>query len=158
MAGIFSDHTLQDFLNRNPRVAHVASASGTGENVFGAVLQTVEFVGVAGTMSYLNMRHAAPGRQAYEVAGVPADLALGLLFSGLSLSGYFGKHASHGVNVGSGFLAAYACRMGATWGAAAKAQFHGAPVRGAFAAPPLGTPNYQTTEPTQPVAQYPWAA
>lgn len=154
MAGIFSDHTLQDFLNRNPRVSHLASAGGTGENVFGAVLQAVEFVGVAGTMSYLNARHAAPGRQAYEVAGVPADLALGLLFSGLSVSGYFGKHASHGHNVGGGFLAAYACRMGSMWGAAAKAQLHGASVRGAFAAPSAQSPQPIAAD----AAQYPWAA
>lgn len=153
MAGIFSDHTLQDFLNRNPRVSHLVSPSGTGENVFGAILQAVEFVGVAGTMSYFNARHAAPGRQAYEVAGVPADLALGLLFSGLSVSGYFGKHASHGHNVGGGFLAAYACRMGSMWGGATRAQLAGAPVRGAFA-PAVAQPNFQAAG----VPAYPWAA
>lgn len=156
MAGIFSDHTLQDFLNRNPRVNPTTGAvlGGKGEDVFGAVLQTVEFVGVAGTMSYFNARHAAPGRQAYEFAGVPVDLALGLLFSGLSVGGYFGKHASHGTNVGSGFLAAYACRMGGMWGGAARAQLGGAPVRGSLASPPMASPNYQAAG----EARYPWAA
>lgn len=156
MAGIFSDHTLQDFLNRNPRVHSTTGAvlGGKGEDAFGAVLQTVEFVGVAGTMSYFNARHAAPGRQAYEFAGVPVDLALGLLFSGLSVGGYFGKHASHGTNVGGGFLAAYACRMGGMWGGAARAQLGAAPVRGAFGPQPVGAPNYQAAV----AGQYPWAA
>lgn len=132
--------------------------SGGGEKTFGEVLKAVEVVGVGGAMSYLNARHAAAGRNAYEVAGVPADLALGLLFSGLAITGYFGEHASHGQNVGLGFLAAYACRMGSVWGGTARAQHllvsggGGNQVRGAFAG---GSP--QTTHSAAPVSPYAWA-
>lgn len=163
MTGIFSDRTLQEYMERNPRIAQFVSGSGTGENIFGAILQAVEVVGVAGTMSYMNARHAAAGRQAYEVAGVPADLALGLMFAGLAASGYFGKHSTHGHNVGNGFLTAYACRMGTMWGAAAKAQLAGpGAVRGSFGqgngvagSSPMAQP-----QPVEAAAgqQYPWAS
>src|SRR5271156_2230110 len=109
---ILSDNTLRDWAEKYPALSRAASGAG-GEKTFGAVLQTVEVVGVAGAMSYMNARHAATGRNAYEVAGVPADLALGLLFSGLAtFTSYFGKQAEHVHNVGNGFFCAYACRMG----------------------------------------------
>jgi hypothetical protein len=154
---LISDDNLRDFSSQYPRLAHMAS-SAAGEKTFGAILQGITVIGVAGTMSYMNARHAAAGRQAYEVAGVPADLALGVLFSGLALTGYFGDHAKHAHNVGNGFLCAYACRMGTMWGGAAKTQLNGVAPRAAFPAPPAGSP-YHATE-TAPVAAgaYPWAA
>jgi hypothetical protein len=103
---------------RFPRISH---ATG-GEKMFGDMLQAFEVVGVAGTMSYLNAKHAAAGRNAYEIAGIPVDIVLGLLFSGLSVAGYFGEHGKHSFNVGSGFLAAYACRQASIWGGAARQQ------------------------------------
>ena len=159
MTGIFSDPTLQHYMERNPRVAQFLTTTSTGENIFGAALHAVEVVGVAGTMSYMNARHAAPGRQAYEVAGVPVDLALGLMFAGLAASGYFGKHSNHGYNVGNGFLTAYACRMGSMWGGAAKAQLAGAGVvRGAFGQG-HGAVAPMTQQPAEAAAgQYPWAS
>ncbi len=154
---ILSDKTINDWQAQFPRLAHVASSKG-GEKAFGNILQAIEVVGVAGTMSYLNSRHAAAGRHAYEVAGVPADLALGLLFSGLAtFTGYFGEQASHVSNVGSGFLCAYACRMGTMWGSVArdaKNQMTGGAVRGAFQA---GSP-YAAPQPQTQAAGYPWAA
>lgn len=154
---ILSDNTIRDWHERFPRMSHAIEGAG-GEKTFGAVLQAIEVVGVAGTMSYMNSRHAAAGRRAYEVAGVPADLALGLLFSGLAtFTGYFGSQASHVQNVGSGFLSAYACRMGTTWGAAArdaKEALPGGVVRGAFpAGSPYGMPQQQAA-----AGSYPWAA
>lgn len=157
---ILSDTHLSSLAERFPRMSHQFGGAA-GEKTFGAVLQTVEFVGVAGAMSYLNVRHAAPGRLAYEVAGVPADLAFGLLFSGLAMTGYFGEHAKHGYTVGNGFLAAYACRMGSVWGHAARAakdaqtSLGNAPVRGAFGNP------YATGQEGvagQRARGYPWAA
>lgn len=147
---ILSDRLVNDFSERYPRMAHLAS-SGAGEKTFGAVLQAITVVGVAGTMSYMNARHAAAGRQAYEVAGVPADLALGVLFSGLAITGYFGDHAKHAHNVGNGFLVAYACRMGTMWGAAAKSQLSGMQPPRAIAAPSAGRA-------ADAVGQYEWAA
>jgi hypothetical protein len=156
---ILSDRLVHDFAERYPRMAHMAS-SAAGEKTFGAILQGITVIGVAGTMSYLNARHAAAGRQAYEVAGVPADLALGVLFSGLALTGYFGDHAKHAHNVGNGFLCAYACRMGTMWGSAAKSQLGaGAPRAAAAFAAPAGSP-YASNAASAPVAtgSYPWAA
>jgi hypothetical protein len=155
---ILSDSTINDWQSRFPRLSHVTSTKG-GEKVFGNILEAIEVVGVAGTMSYLNSRHAAAGRHAYEVAGVPADLALGLLFSGLAtFTGYFGEQANHVNNVGSGFLAAYACRMGTMWGAAArdaKDQALSGAVRGAFA--PSGSPYTHQPQPQAQTAGYSWA-
>jgi hypothetical protein len=109
---------------------------GGGEKYMGAVLTAVEVVGVAGAMSYLNNKHGTKGRNAVEVMGVPADLALGLLFSGLGVTGYFGEHGKHSLAIGCGFLGAYACRMGVLWGAGARADLPLPPaesgVRGAF--------------------------
>ena len=148
---ILSDRLVHDFAERYPRMAHLTS-SAAGEKTFGAVLQAITVIGVAGTMSYMNARHAGPGRQAYEVAGVPADLALGVLFSGLAVTGYFGDHAKHAHNVGNGFLTAYACRMGTMWGSAAKSQLSAQAPRAAF--PP---PSAATRAP-ESVGAYPWAA
>jgi hypothetical protein len=150
-----SADTLHKYEAQYPRLAHFAQAGG-GEKTFGAILQALEVVGVAGTMSYLNARHAKPGRQAYEVAGVPADLALGLLFSGLAVTGYFGDHAKHAHNVGNGLFCAYACRMATMWGGAAKPGLPvgGPTARGAFG--PAQPSPYATTETTVPA--YPWAA
>jgi hypothetical protein len=148
---ILSDRLVHDFAERYPRMAH-AALSGAGEKTFGAILQGIEVIGVAGAMSYMNARHAAAGRQAYEVAGVPADLALGVLFSGLALTGYFGDHAKHAHNVGNGFLCAYACRMGTLWGGAAKSQLAAAQApRGTFA-PTGSSPSREA------VGSYDWAA
>jgi hypothetical protein len=153
---ILSDRLVHDFAERYPRLAHVTS-SGAGEKTFGAILQGIEVIGVAGTMSYLNARHAAAGRQAYEVAGVPADLALGVLFSGLALTGYFGDHAKHAHNVGNGFLCAYACRMGTLWGSAAKSQLQAAQAGRPQFAPSPGVSQPQP-QPQAAVGAYPWAA
>lgn len=152
---ILSDRLVHDFAERYPRVAHLTS-SAAGEKTFGAVLQAITVIGVAGTMSYMNARHAGPGRQAYEVAGVPADLALGVLFSGLAVTGYFGDHAKHAHNVGNGFLTAYACRMGTMWGAASKSQQLGSAPPKTFAAPP-GSP-YAAAKAPESVGAYPWAS
>lgn len=155
---LLSDAHIHSLGERFPRLAHL---EGAGEKTFGAILAGIEVVGVAGTMSYLNARHAAVGRNAYEVAGVPADLALGLLFSGLAITGYFGEHAKHGHNVGFGFLAAYAARMGTVWGTSSRSAhqaLEGRGVRGAF------PPARQEVMPMQAQAQaatagaYPWAA
>ena len=156
---LLSPDTIHRYETQFPRLAAITSTKG-GEKAFGNILQAVEVVGIAGTMSYLNSRHAAAGRHAYEVAGVPADLALGLLFSGLAtFTGYFGEQAGHVSNVGSGFLCAYACRMGTMWGATArdaKNQSLPGAVRGAF---PASSP-YAPPQPQQQVqaTSYPWAA
>src|SRR5271157_4236302 len=100
---LLSDARVSSMAERFRPLWGAASSGSSGERVFGHVLTAVEIVGVGGAMSYLNSRRAAPGRSAIEIAGVPADLALGMLFSGVSVfTGYFGKYADHGLNVGIG--------------------------------------------------------
>jgi hypothetical protein len=158
---LLSDGYLQRAEARYSPISHAVASGTSGERVFGHALTAIEIVGVGGAMSYLNSRHAPPGKNAYEILGLPADVVLGLTFSGTAIfTNYFGRYADHGLNVGLGFLLAYACRMGSIWGDAARRE---APpgVRGYFQAPQV-----PTEKPFQPVPvpaeqaapQYPWAA
>jgi len=154
--GIFSDSHRDALFERFGSRASLGPAGG--ERMFGGVLKAIEIVGAGGAMSYLNARHAQAGRNAYEVMGVPADLALGLLFSGFALTGYFGQQGDHALNFGIGFLGSYACRMGSIWGASARAaattQVSGpAPAQIPAPAPTPYAPATQSR-----AADYPWAA
>jgi hypothetical protein len=154
MSGIFSPGYLARLDQMYPKLGeHVREA--TGEKAFGAVLQAIEVVGVAGVVSFLNARHAGPGRKAYEVAGVPADLALGLLFTGFSVAGYFGQHDQHGQNVGYGLLSAYTCRMGTEWGEAAKGRAIASSPQPHVARGEMGQGSAPVSRQQQ---EYPWAA
>jgi hypothetical protein len=159
---LLSDGYLQRAEARYAPISH-AIASGSGERVFGHVLTAIEIVGVGGAMSYLNAKHAAPGKNAYEVLGLPADVLLGVVFSGTAVfTNYFGRYAEHGLNVGLGFLLAYACRMGSIWGESARESLPpGSPgVRGYFQAsgdrPFQNAPMAPSAQ--EAVPQYPWAA
>jgi hypothetical protein len=155
---LLSDANINTLSEKWPRLAHLSGPKG--EKTFGEVMKAIEIVGVGGAMSYMNAKHASPGRNAYEIMGVPADLALGLIFSGFAVTGYFGEHADHAQNVGIGFLAAYACRMGSVWGASsrtAKVEAALGTVRGAFAAPHPFQPA-EAVVPQGVPQQYPWAA
>lgn len=153
LPGIFSDAHRQSLSERFAPQMSLGPAGG--ERMFGGILKGLEIVGVAGAMSYFNARHAAAGRNAYEVMGVPADLALGLLFSGFALTGYFGQQGDHALNFGIGFLGAYACRMGSIWGAAARPS-----VGPSHATPTLPAPSPYAAPPPAAEKQpyYPWAA
>ena len=155
LPGIFSDAHRQSLAERFTSRTSLGPAGG--ERMFGGILKGLEIVGVAGAMSYFNARHAAAGRNAYEVMGVPADLALGLLFSGFALTGYFGQQGDHALNFGLGFLGAYACRMGSIWGAASRSNTGSGHATGA-----LPAPNPYATAPARAPATaeqyYPWAA
>jgi hypothetical protein len=156
----FSHHALGGASNlpNLPNLSHLSSFARrtNGESVLGNVLQLGLIGLVAGGTSYMNAKHAAPGRQAYEVLGVPADLALGLSFTGLALAGYFGEHAKSGQNIGHGFLAAYVVRLCRTWGEEARMATPAAAsnVRGSFTAPRRPLHSVGTEE----AAPFPWAA
>ena len=153
---LFSDAHVHSLGERFPRMPLLGGGAG-GERMFGGILKSVEIVGVGGAMSYLNARHAKPGRNAYEFMGVPADLALGLLFSGFALTGYFGQQGDHALNVGVGFLSAYACRMGSIWGAGAREAAPPAHAVGALPAPNPYAPAPMPA-PAPAATPYPWAA
>lgn len=154
--GIFSDAHRDSLFERFGTRATLGPAGG--ERMFGGLLKAIEIVGAGGAMSYLNSRHAAAGRNAYEVMGVPADLALGLLFSGFALTGYFGQQGDHALNFGIGFLGSYACRMGSIWGASARSMSEARV--GASALPaPAPRPYVAAGAARQPADNvYPWAA
>lgn len=153
--GIFSDGYRQSLAERYTPKLSLGPAGG--EKMFGGILKGLEIVGVAGAMSYLNARHAAAGRNAFEVMGVPADLALGLLFSGFALTGYFGQQGDHALNFGIGFLGAYACRMGSVWGAASRPAVAPSHVPATLPAPsPFAPASAPAAAEQQPY--YPWAA
>lgn len=155
---IFSDRMVNSLSEKYlPRAPFNA---GGGEKYLGAILQTVEIVGIAGAMTYFNAKHGTQGRGAVEFMGVPADLALGLVFSGLGVTGYFGEHSKHSLNFGCGFLVSYGCRMAGLWGAAARGELPPGVVRGAFgqgrtSASAASAGQYPVES---QVPQYPWAA
>lgn len=159
---LLSDGKLQNLETRWSPLPQFRAAAGGGERLFGHALTAIEIVGVGGAMSYLNARHAAPGKNAYEVLGLPADVVLGLAFTGTAVfTNYLGRYSEHGLNVGLGFLLAYACRMGSIWGDASRRESPPAGVRGYFQssgerpfqpAPGMSAPAEQS------VPQYPWAA
>lgn len=156
---IFSDAHVQALGERFP--ARGALAGVNGERMFGGALKAIEVIGVGGAMSYMNARHAAPGRNAYEVMGVPADLALGLLFSGCALTGYFGQQGDHALNFGLGFLSAYACRMGSIWGSASREAREATLAKTSLPAPASAVAGpYAPAPPNAREAKqrYPWAA
>jgi hypothetical protein len=47
-----------------------------------------------------------------KMLGVPVDLGVGFALTGVAMFGGLGKYGEHGVNIGSGALAAYAYRSG----------------------------------------------
>ncbi|HTR02537.1 MAG TPA: hypothetical protein VMN82_05015 [Thermoanaerobaculia bacterium] len=156
---LLSDGYLQRAETRLPPIPTLGIPAGSGERLFGHALTAIEIVGVGGAMSYLNAKHAAPGKNAYEVLGLPADVVLGLAFSGTAVfTNYFGRYAEHGLNVGLGLLLAYACRMGSIWGDAARREAPPAGVRGYFQS--SGERPFQPAPAPAEAAvpQYPWAA
>jgi hypothetical protein len=81
------------------------------------ILKTAETLGAAGTMGFLNAKHAKPNRNAIEFGGVPADLTFGVIGNVIALSPYVGDFAEHLHNLATGLLCAYGVRMGMMWGA-----------------------------------------
>ena len=96
-----------------------AAAAG-GEKNFGEILKSIETVGAAVTMSYMNGKHARPGRNAFELGGVPVDLALGVVGNVVALSSYLGEYSEHAHNLANGMLCAYGCRIAMMYGAEAR--------------------------------------
>jgi hypothetical protein len=83
-----------------------------------AVLETN---GVLFAWGYANERWGktkdrTAGLHEITVAGVPADLGVGLGLLGLSFFGGLGPYSEHGVNLGNGSTGAFSYRMGAELG------------------------------------------
>ena len=132
---------------------------GTAARIAGEAIKTGLVVGAVGGMSYVNARYAQPGKGSYEVAGVPVDLAGGLLLSALSFADVLGRYDEFGHALGAGMLGAYAARQGTQYGAEAK--IHAASgggektaAKGMFGAAPL----YPSVDEIEEVPVEDWAA
>lgn len=88
------------------------------EEAIGNGLQVAEVGAAAGALGYANGKWGGEDGE-LKVLGVPADLGVGFALTGVALFGGLGKYAEHGVNIGSGALAAYAYRTGFQLGASA---------------------------------------
>ena len=82
---------------------HAEVAVGNG-------IQVTEVGGTAFAFGYANGRWGEDGE--IKFLGVPADLGVGFALTGIAMFGGLGKYGEHGVNIGSGALAAYAYRAG----------------------------------------------
>jgi len=112
------------------------------EEAVGNGIQVTEVGGTAFAFGYANGRWGEDGE--IKFLGVPVDLGVGFALTGIAMFGGLGKYGEHGVNVGSGALAAYGYRAGFQLGssaadedtakptaakkAAARARMSGAPV------------------------------
>jgi hypothetical protein len=80
------------------------------EEAIGEGIQVTEVSGTSFAFGYANGRWGEDGE--IKVLGVPVDLGVGFALTGIAMFGGLGKYGEHGVNVGSGALAAYAYRSG----------------------------------------------
>jgi hypothetical protein len=80
------------------------------EDAIGNGIQVTEVGGTAFAFGYANGRWGEDGE--IKVLGVPVDLGVGFALTGIAMFGGLGKYGEHGVNIGSGALAAYAYRSG----------------------------------------------
>lgn len=110
-----SDNVLRSLSHLATRTVGI---KGHASRVAGEAIKEALVAGTAFGASFANARYGSGG--AYEIQGVPADLAGGLLISALSFADVLGKYDEFGHAVGSGLLAAYASRLGAKHGAEAK--------------------------------------
>lgn len=90
------------------------------EEAIGNGIQVTEVGGTAFAFGYANGRWGEDGE--LKVVGVPVDLGVGFALTGIAMFGGLGKYGEHGVNIGSGALAAYAYRAGHQLGADAASE------------------------------------
>ena len=130
-------------LNFLPREALVKAASEAvslkkkvlalredGEKVAGLAIETAEIGGTALACGYMHYRLGKDGE--YGMAGVPVDLAIGVL--GMVGGFVAGKHGDHFKNAGNGALSCYAARLGMKLGAEALAKHNAGGGAGALGA------------------------
>lgn len=128
---------------------------GTAARIAGEAIKTGLVVGATGGMSYVNARYGQGGKP-YEIAGVPVDLAGGLLLSALSFADVLGRYDEFGHAFGAGMLGAYSARLGTQYGAEAKV--HAAAGGGVAAKGVFGVGHLYPTVDSQEQIQEDWAA
>src|ERR1700689_4440354 len=88
----------------------MATIRETAEKAVGDGIEVPEVGGAAFAFGYANGRWGEDGEM--KMLGVPVDLGVGFALTGVAMFGGLGKYGEHGVNIGSGALAAYAYRSG----------------------------------------------
>ena len=103
----------------------VQSMRGTGENVVGNVVKTMEVAAGAMGVGVLTGRF---GPLRMNGNPVPLDLAAGVAMHLLGFMGLAGKHADHLHNFGDGVLAGYLTKFGVGYGTKMRADAKKAPL------------------------------
>ena len=113
--------------------SRMASVAKQAERSVDAALTVVEVGGTTFAFGYINGRYGAMPANAtanalpeYDIAGVPADLAAGIVLVGVGLMGGAGKYEEHAVRVGAGAIGAWGYRTGFQMGATAYTNSSGA--------------------------------
>jgi len=112
----------------------MASIRQTAEKAVGDGIEVTEVGGAAFAFGYANGRWGEDGEM--KMLGIPVDLGVGFALTGIAMFGGLGEYREHGVNIGSGALAAYGYRSGFQLGADAASNTPNAKRVGA-AAPPV---------------------
>ena len=111
----------------------MATIRQTAEKAIGDGIEVTEVGGAAFAFGYANGRWGEDGE--VKLLGVPLDLGVGFALTGIAMFGGLGDYREHGVNIGSGALAAYAYRSGFQLGADAGADSPKSARRANVAAP-----------------------
>ena len=93
----------------------MASIRQTAEKAVGDGIEVTEVGGAAFAFGYANGRWGEDGEM--KMLGIPVDLGVGFALTGIAMFGGLGEYREHGVNIGSGALAAYGYRSGFQLGA-----------------------------------------
>jgi hypothetical protein len=119
----FTSHSLAKAREYADRMSNkMAKLREHAEEAIGNGIQVTEVGGTAFAFGYANGRWGEDGE--VKVLGLPVDLGVGFALTGIAMFGGLGKYGEHGVNIGSGALAAYAYRSGYQLGADAGADDH----------------------------------
>ena len=92
-------------------LARIRGIQKKAEEKSGAVIETVEVVGGAFAISWVNGRYGQGGAP-LQILNMDADLVVGGVALVTGMFDVFGRHSEHVLNLGAGILAAYASREG----------------------------------------------
>jgi hypothetical protein len=107
----FTSQSLAKARDYAERMSHkMAKLREHAEDAIGNGIQVTEVGGTSFAFGYANGRWGEDGEM--KMLGVPVDLGVGFALTGVAMFGGLGKYGEHGVNIGSGALAAYAYRSG----------------------------------------------
>jgi hypothetical protein len=107
----FTSQSLAKARDYAERMSHkMAKLREHAEEAIGNGILVTEVGGTSFAFGYANGRWGEDGEM--KMLGVPVDLGVGFALTGVAMFGGLGKYGEHGVNIGSGALAAYAYRSG----------------------------------------------